>query len=189
MSKSNPQHGKHAKGNNPAQEGAAPSDARETQALPNLDAPTEAFYPVEPARPLYDMAAFEGASAEPQRKSSAGKVVAVIIAVIVAVYLVGVGFFSHWYYPNTKVGTVDASLLATGQLADQLESSVSDYSLTVTGMGFSYTANSSDAGLKLDGQAVAKSVHAALPAWQWPYLLAQSLQGGERRVGARVVEL
>lgn len=75
---------------------------------------------------------------EPSRNRN--KIIACVVAgVIAVVYVAGVVAFSNLYYPNTTIAGVDVSLSSASAAADKIESSISNYSLNVTGCGLDWT--------------------------------------------------
>ena len=107
-------------------------------------------------------------------KKILGIVFGSIAGLLVAAYLVGIAIFSNWFFPDTSIGAIDASMRSSAEVAAQLDEAVGDYQLTVSGDGFNYTIDTARAGVKIDSAEIVKKMHEALPAWQWPYLLSQS---------------
>ena len=119
---------------------------------------------------------FSGVKKKKRSKKTVAIVLGVIVAVIVVAYGVGVGVFSNYFFPNTKLGPVDASMKSNAQVEEELSNSIASYTITASGAGFTYTASAKDAGLTVDAQQIVQRAHEELPAWQWPYLLVKSYQ-------------
>ncbi len=93
---------------------------------------------------------------------------AIIAGAVLAVYLIGVAVFSHWFVPNTKLGVFDISFKTSSEVQEMLDNALADYSLEVTGDGFSFTASAKDAGLAVDTKATVDAIHQDLSGWKWP---------------------
>ncbi|MDD7369360.1 MAG: L,D-transpeptidase family protein [Berryella intestinalis] len=107
-----------------------------------------------------------------KKRMSSRRVAAIVLAsffgVILAVYLAGAAVFSYWFYPGTTIGRIDASLQSSDQVSSAIDSSLSAYKVRVSGGGFSYEADSSAAGIRIDSDAVVASMHERLDSFRWP---------------------
>lgn len=112
------------------------------------------------------------AAGRKKKKASAGRIAAIafgsLLGLLLVAYLAGAAVFSYWFYPGTTIGTIDASLKTPGQVSSAIDSSLSSYKVQVKGDGFSYEADSSEAGLEIDASAVVKSMHERLNPFAWP---------------------
>lgn len=115
--------------------------------------------------------------AEPKKKRSTGKVVGITLLVIAlvlgAVYGAGAFFFSSHAYPNTTLGTEDVSMKSNQQIADIVESIVSNYTVTTTGAGTHFAFSMKDAGVDVNGEAVAEKALGMYSPWRWPLELTE----------------
>jgi hypothetical protein len=115
---------------------------------------------------------------EPKKKRNAGKILGIVFGSIAGVlllaYVIGIVIFSNLFYPGTSIGSIDASMKSNADVKQELESAVSNYKLTVSGDGFSYTIDTAQADVSIDADAIVSQMHESLPAWQWPYLLTKS---------------
>lgn len=70
---------------------------------------------------------------EEQKKSHKGVIVLVIVLVaLAALYVLGIIYFNHHFYPRTTVNGVDVSLDDASAAADQIDASAESYILTIT---------------------------------------------------------
>ena len=79
-----------------------------------------------------------------------GIALGVIVAVAALVYVAGAVVFMGRFFPHTVVGKSDISLKTPEEVQQILEESVSDYRLSVSGLGFSLDLTAEEAGLVLD---------------------------------------
>lgn len=118
-----------------------------------------------------------------------GIVLGVIVAVVALVYVAGAVVFMGRFFPNTVVRGTDISLKTPEEVQQLLENSVENYSLSVSGLGFSLDLTAQEAGLALDGLTIAQSMMKDVDPWRWPFeimevhdqteaLLATYNQGG-----------
>lgn len=113
------------------------------------------------------------------KKHKNGKKIAAIVCGSIAgalalVYLVGTAIFSNWYFPGTRIGAIDASMRSTQEVSAALDAAVSNYQVSISGLNFSTHVDASNVGVKIDSEHIAQEMHYVLPAWQWPFLLAQT---------------
>ena len=152
----------------------------ETQALPTIGANGDYVYAGEVGENA-EMGDFPGFSAmSPKKKRNRKKIAAIvggsIGGVIVVAYIVGLIVFTNLFFPNTKVGSIDASMKTSAEVAQQIDASIGSYSLKVKAAnGFTFETSSTDAGLAVDSASVTQKMHEATPGWQWPYWLAKGL--------------
>ena len=104
----------------------------------------------------------------PKQKSKAPKIVAIILAVLVAIYVVGIIVFSNIFYPNTTFAGKDISLQGSSAMATIANGLADSYELDVSGDGLDFTLTSQQVDLQVDGNAEAKKALEANKAWQWP---------------------
>lgn len=104
----------------------------------------------------------------PKQKSKAPKIVAIILAVLVAIYVVGIIVFSNIFYPNTTFAGKDISLQGSSAMATIANDLADSYELDVSGDGLNFTLTSQQIDLQVDGNAEAKKALEANKAWQWP---------------------
>ena len=114
---------------------------------------------------------------EPKKKRNAKKIAGIVCASIAGalalVYVAGIIVFSNWYYPGTTIGSIDASMKSTGDVKDELLSAVNGYKVRIVGDGFDYELDMAKVGVTIDADTIARQMHDALPAWQWPVLISQ----------------
>lgn len=102
----------------------------------------------------------------------------VAAGLLVAGYIGGIVAFSNLYYPGTSIAGVDVSLTDAGTAAERIESTVADYSLTVSGLGFECAYTPEAGTFAVDAQQEATTVLSANEAIIWPVKLISSLTGG-----------
>ena len=97
-----------------------------------------------------------------------------IAAAIIALYAIGIFYFSSHFVPGTTVDGIDAGLLSVEQLADALDKRAATYQLKVSDAhGFAATFVGADFGLASDGTAVAEEAHdRTFPLFWLPHCLA-----------------
>lgn len=99
------------------------------------------------------------------------RIILVILAILVAIYLIGVAVFSFIFYPNTRMGTQDVSLQPASNVSQMATKLGSNYSIHVSGEGLDFTLSSNDLGMNIDGNAVANEALSMNSAWEWPVQL------------------
>ena len=166
------------KANKPAHAANPLLEGDATQALPTIGAADFAYE--DAAFAEGGMAAF---NMEPKKKRNGKKIAAIVggsvVGVLLIVYIAVAVVFTNIYYPNTTVGSIDASLKSADEVAQSLSSSIDSYKLSVTGPnGFAFETSTADAGITMDAAKVAEKMHEAMPGWQWPVLLVKSLTSG-----------
>lgn len=100
--------------------------------------------------------------------------VSVIVVLLCAIYGVGVFYFSSHLFPSTKMGTEDVSLQSERQLTSEFNSVASNYSLDISGMGFSYKLTSSKIGMSVEANALASEALSHQDSMMWPLELFSS---------------
>lgn len=171
-----------AAGQTPAQKPAQPAVPAPIQAPAQQVGQAPAQIPPYPAgaspTPTLEpmMPAWAGELAP--KKRNVGKILGItfgiIIGVLLIAYIAGAVVFMGRFFPNTKIGDNDISMMTNDEVIALLDNTVDDYTLDVVGTGFSYRTTASDIGLAIDSQAVVDAMHADLNAWTWPVLLFQN---------------
>ena len=143
--------------NEDATEDAAPKSAAPQPAAPEM-APARAWNPTKKATPR-------------QRRR---RIRLILLAVLAALYGLGIWHFSSHFVPGTTVDGIDASNMATSELAGALADRAATYQLTVTDPnGFEATFKGSDFAFSSDADAVAReALSRTTPALWLPYLLS-----------------
>lgn len=103
-----------------------------------------------------------------RRRRHPGKVIAVVIAVVAVVYVVGSVAFMNVFLPGTTLNGTDVSLKSTSAVASTLTDQTGSYASTVTGDGIDITIKGSDIGLSFDADAYVKQAISGINAWAWP---------------------
>ncbi|MGI6591600.1 MAG: L,D-transpeptidase family protein [Eggerthellaceae bacterium] len=106
-------------------------------------------------------------------KKTIGVVVGVILAVLVVVYLAGAAYFSSHYYPNSKIGDDDISLMTADEVAQDLTAEAKSFSMKVTGKGLNLTVDASNANTNIDADSVAQTAMDSVSGWSWPVAIFQ----------------
>ena len=70
--------------------------------------------------------------------------------------------------PNTTVNGQDASLRTAQAVAEEKASTVTSYSLAVSGEGMSLTVGASDIDYASRTDTIAQAIQSASNAWLWP---------------------
>lgn len=97
-----------------------------------------------------------------------GIVLGSVIGLLLIAYVAGALYFGDRFMPNTTLGDHDVSLKSTADVQRVLEESLRNYSVSVTGQGFTLKLSSKDAGVSLDGQNIAKAALSNTNPWLWP---------------------
>ncbi len=119
---------------------------------------------------------------KPPRDTKRAKIAAAVIAgVALVIYIAGVIAFSNLYYPNTQIAGVDVSMSSAASAAEKIESSITSYSLNVSGCGLDWTYTPAEGTYSIDAQNLASTVLAADSAFGWPVHLIQSLVAGNQQ--------
>lgn len=91
----------------------------------------------------------------------------VVVAVLVVIYIAGVVVFSTRFYPNTTMGKFDLSMKTFDEVADELDSAEKNYSLAISGQGFSTSIDSEEGGVQIDSSKVASSARGDMVPALW----------------------
>ncbi len=98
----------------------------------------------------------------------------IVVAVLAAVYLGGVLYFSSHVFPSTRINGADASLASISELASSRTAQVTDYKASVHGAGVSFAFSGADVELGFDGDAFGAAVAGQVNGWIWPATLFTS---------------
>ncbi len=111
-------------------------------------------------------------------RHKAGKVLGItfgcIALVLVAAYCGVAIYFGSHFMPNTKLGSLDASLMSSSEVEQKLSDNLSSYKLVITGDGFDLTVSAKDMGLSIDSASVVKQALGTINNWAWPVELTRS---------------
>lgn len=143
---------------------------------------TKAFQQTRPAKPRYDLNDNElinqayasiGKHAPKKNPQRNKKKIAAIAGgscagVLVIVYLIGALFFSSHFFPNTYLGSQDVSLKSSDEFAEEIQQQVFNYQLTISGLGFNFNLDASEAGIVVDQSQIAREATARQNNWAWP---------------------
>lgn len=103
----------------------------------------------------------------------AGIAAGIIVGVLLIIYLAGVAFFSSHFMPHTTLAGKDVSLQSIDDLANDLNSTVDNFSATVTGDNIQVDFTGEDVGLGIDARAFVSGAHGSENPWAWPIGLFQ----------------
>lgn len=117
-----------------------------------------------------------------KRRKTAKVVAGSIAGGLAAAYLVGVGVFSFFFYPNTTVAGSDVSLKSNADVEAVLADTAAAYSFTVEGQGVSLAMTSQEAGISFDTAAAVSGMRQATSALAWPYEVFQAHDLSEHAV-------
>ncbi len=171
MANTAPKHSKHAKGNVGGSQKTsgigtvAPADGR------RMVSAFDAQYSTSPEGTLY--AQQPGRQFDMAPKKSKGRkialiVLAVIVALLLAVYLGGVAVFSSLFYPESKMAGQDLSMMSVQQVEQLLQQRLDDYTIQVKGQGVDFTLGGAQTGISQDVAAIARQMHDTFSPWAWP---------------------
>ena len=102
-----------------------------------------------------------------------GITMAIILGVLALIYVAGALVFMGRFFPNTSMRDMDMSLKTPAEVDQVMQTTSSNYSLQLEGEGFSLKLSAADAGLAIDGEALARDVLANMNPWAWPYEIFQ----------------
>lgn len=102
-----------------------------------------------------------------------GIVMAVICGVLALVYVAGAVVFMGRFFPSTVIRDLDVSLKTPDEVNRIMRESTAGYRLKLEGQGFSLDLSAAEAGLALDGKALAEDVLSEMNPWAWPYEVFQ----------------
>lgn len=128
----------------------------------------------------------KGPSHDGSRRHGRGPLVALAIAValVAIVYIAGAIAFSTIFYPGTTIAGADVSCVDAGSAAAKIRSSVSRYSLTVDGSGFTWTYEPDDPDALIDADAAAREVLGTNEPLLWPVRLFESVTASPTASGS-----
>ncbi len=93
-----------------------------------------------------------------RRRFSAPKIIGIvagsIVGLLLIAYVAGSLYFTDRFMPNTVLGDHDVSLKTSSEVQAILDDALSDYTVAVSGQGFSMKLSAKDAGVSFDGQAI-----------------------------------
>jgi lipoprotein-anchoring transpeptidase ErfK/SrfK len=98
----------------------------------------------------------------------AGITVGVVVAVILAIYIAGVVYFSGHFFPNTTLVGMNISGKTPEEVHQMLDDAMGDYTFKVEGQGLSLTLKAQDMGMTLDSELIADDLMAQTNPWTWP---------------------
>lgn len=111
---------------------------------------------------------------EPHRRWTAFRALIGIIGVLLAVYLIGVVYYAGHFFPSSTIGTLSVDNMTQQEASAALQRDSDSYVLTVHGDQVSFTLQGKQAGLSIDGDAIASQALRANNAWTWPLAVAFS---------------
>lgn len=119
-----------------------------------------------------------------QDSNSKRMLVLAIVGILLVIYLIGAFVFSGRFVPNSKLGAFDISFKTSAEVQQMLDDALDDYSISISGEGFSYTAYGADAGLDIDYAATLDAIHRDLNSWKWPLLLITGVHNETSKIVA-----
>lgn len=107
-----------------------------------------------------------------RRRFSAPKIIGIvagsIVGLLLIAYVAGGLYFTDRFMPNTVLGDHDVSLKTSSEVQAVLDDALSDYTVAVSGQGFSMKLSAKDAGVSFDGQAIVADALGNTNPWLWP---------------------
>lgn len=116
-----------------------------------------------------------GSHAAPRKRRVGLIVLSVIGGLLAVAYVGGAIAFANIYYPNTTIAGADVSLMSRATAVSRIESAVSSYSLTISGIDFSWTYTPTSPSEVVNADERASEVLAENTPLLWPFRLASSL--------------
>ena len=105
-----------------------------------------------------------------RRRFSAPKIIGIvagsIVGLLLIAYVAGSLYFTDRFMPNTVLGDHDVSLKTSSEVQAILDDALSDYTVAVSGQGFSMKLSAKDAGVSFDGQAIVADALGNTNPWQ-----------------------
>ena len=98
-----------------------------------------------------------------------GIAMGVIVAVLLAAYLIGAFVFSGRFFPNTRIADIDISLKTPDEVHALLDEKVGGYTFEVSGQGLDVELTGQDVGISLDAAAISSDIMSRNNIWAWPY--------------------
>ena len=112
-----------------------------------------------------------------RRRFSAPKIIGIvagsIVGLLLIAYVAGSLYFTDRFMPNTVLGDHDVSLKTSSEVQAILDDALSDYTVAVSGQGFSMKLSAKDAGVSFDGQAIVADALGNTNPWLWPLEIAR----------------
>lgn len=119
-------------------------------------------------------------------KRRVGKVLAIVFGCIVALLAIaycGVAiYFSSHFMPNSKIGTIDVSLMSTADAERALSDKIDAYQLNISGDGFTLNLTAKDTGLTFNASSVVSDALSKTNQWAWPLELSRTHDATESMV-------
>lgn len=166
-----------------------PQTQQPTQAMPSVRTPERrgpiqtTFVPGNSGLDAAITGTFEplGDDSEKPRRSHRAVFIGlgVAVGVLAIAYAAGVFVFSGKYYPGTKIGGIDVSMNDAATAAQLVENSVGSYSLSVSGLGFTWDYTPEPGTFSVDADAEAEAVLAANEPLLWPIKLISGMTGND----------
>ena len=98
-----------------------------------------------------------------------GITMGIIVAVLLAAYLIGAFVFSGRFFPNTRIADIDISLKTPDEVHALLDEKVGGYTFEVSGQGLDVELTGQDVGISLDAAAISSDIMSRNNIWAWPY--------------------
>ena len=95
------------------------------------------------------------------------------MSLLLIAYVAGSLYFTDRFMPNTVLGDHDVSLKTSSEVQAILDDALSDYTVAVSGQGFSMKLSAKDAGVSFDGQAIVADALGNTNPWLWPLEIAR----------------
>lgn len=110
----------------------------------------------------------DGSEGEPPRREGRTKAPLIVIAVIAALYLVGVITFSMVFMPGTSINGQDVSLKTPSAVAQDYTAASSSYALAASGDGIDLTIGIADIDLNFNYDQALSTVDQGTAPLEWP---------------------
>ncbi len=91
----------------------------------------------------------------------------VLVALLLVVYIAGVVVFSTHFYPNTTMGKFDFSMKSFDEAASQIDSAEKNYTLAISGQGFTANVTAAEGGMQVDSSKVVASAKGDMGPALW----------------------
>ena len=99
------------------------------------------------------------------------------MGLLLIAYVAGSLYFTDRFMPNTVLGDHDVSLKTSSEVQAILDDALSDYTVAVSGQGFSMKLSAKDAGVSFDGQAIVADALGNTNPWLWPLEITREHDG------------
>ena len=103
----------------------------------------------------------------------------ILLLVVAVVYAAGGLYFANRFYPNTYIGAVDVSFMTVEEAQAAVEDAVDDYTLSLSGQGFSLSVAASDASLSVDAEELVEDMASQKDSWAWPAEILEDHVAGD----------